>query len=117
MDILSLIGGLGIGSVITLFLKEYFDNRKTISKRAFEEKREAYVNYLDIASRSQTMSSEEGLWARTAAMSRIELCGSLKVIKQLNLLISSKPPVPREVLDELIQAMRDDLFPQAKQER
>ena len=36
MDIASLIGGLGIGSVLTLFLKEYFDNKKILSKRAFE---------------------------------------------------------------------------------
>ncbi len=46
MDLSSLIGGLGLGSVATLFLKEYFENRRAISRRAFEEKREAYVNYL-----------------------------------------------------------------------
>jgi hypothetical protein len=76
MDIASLIGGLGIGSVLTLFLKEYFDNRKILSKRAFEEKRAAYVNYLDVTARSQTMPADEALWARTAALERKNYAGT-----------------------------------------
>ena len=55
MDMASLVGGLGIGSVLTLFVKEHFDNKRILSKRAFEEKRDAYVSYLDIAARSQIM--------------------------------------------------------------
>lgn len=114
MDIASLIGGLGIGSVLTLFLKEYFDSRKTLSKRAFEEKREAYTNYLEIASRSQTMPEKEAIWARTAAIERINLCGSSEVIELLAQVSSLPKDSPRKPVDELVQAMRRDLFPQVK---
>ena len=114
MDISSLIGGLGIGSVLTLFLKEYFDNRKTLSKRAFEEKREAYVAYLDIAARSQTMPLKEALWARTAAMERIRLCGSRQVIRLLDAVASTPPDAPRNNVNAMVQAMREDLFPGSK---
>lgn len=113
MDIASLIGGLGIGSMLTLFLKEYFDSRKTLSKRAFEEKREAYTNYLDIALRSQTIPEKEAVWARTAAAERIRLCGSLEVIEWLEQ-VSSLPKGSLKPVGELVQAMRKDLFPQMK---
>jgi hypothetical protein len=111
MDISSLIGGLGIGSVITLFLKEYFNNKKILSQRAFEEKREAYIAYLNTAGRSQTMPAEEALWARTAAMERIHLCGSFKVIQLLDIVGRTPSGAPRDNIHALIQAMRDDLFP------
>lgn len=111
MDIMSLVGGLGIGSVATLLLKEYFDNKKIISKRTFEEKREAYVAYLDIATRSQTMPENEATWARTAAMERIKLCGSAEVVRLLYLVSDSPPDSPhRHKFDELIQTMRKDLW-------
>ena len=112
MDIASLVGGLGIGSVLTLILKEYFESRKILSKRAFEEKREAYTNYLEIASRSQTMPGKEAIWARTAAIERINLCGSPKVIELLTQVSRLPKDSPRKPVDELVQAMRKDLFPQ-----
>ena len=114
MDISSLIGGLGIGSVLTLFLKEYFDNRKTISKRLFEEKREAYLNYLNTVARTQTMSDVEALWARTLAMKRINLCGSDEVSSLLNVVSKLEPGAGLAPFDELIKAMRKDLFPKVK---
>lgn len=114
MDIASLVGGLGIGSVLTLFLKEYFDNRKILSKRAFEEKRDAYVKYLEIAARSQTMPAAEAIWARTAAIERIKLCGSNEVVNLLSIVSNTPPDSPRDNVNALVQAMREDLFPKAK---
>ncbi len=114
MDISSLIGGLGLGSVATLFLKEYFENRRAITKRAFEEKREAYVNYLEIAARSQTMPADEAVWARTPAIERIHLCGNSEVVRLLGIVSNTPPNSPRKPVDELVQAMRKDLFPQGR---
>lgn len=114
MDIASLVGGLGIGSVLTLFLKEYFDNKKILSKRAFDEKRDAYVSYLDIAARSQTMPKADAIWARTSAIERIKLCGSDNVVELLSIVINTPPDSPRDSVNELVQAMRKDLFPHLK---
>ena len=110
MDIASLVGGLGIGSVVTLFLKEYFDRRKTLAKRTFEEKREAYVGYLDIAMRSQTMTKKEAMWARVAAMARVRLCANPEVIQRFNVLLASPSSEYEKTFDDLIQAMRKDLW-------
>ena len=114
MDIASLVGGLGIGSVFTLFLKEYFDKKKVLSQRIFEEKKTAYANYLHIAAHSQTMSEKEALWARTAAQQRIHLCGSQEVIDLLEYIANHPDKTPRDILNRLAQAMRKDLFPQVK---
>lgn len=110
MDISNLLGGIGIGSLLTVLLKEYFDNKKTLAKRKFEEKREAYTNYLNVAALSQTMLPDEGLWARTAAIARIKLCGSEEVVKLLDIVSNTTPNSSRKPVDELIKAMRKDLF-------
>lgn len=110
MDISSLIGGLGIGSVLTLFLKEYLDRRKTLSRRIFEEKREAYTAYLDIVMKSHIMPEKEAVWAKMAAMARVRLCASPEVIQSFNLLLASAPSSYEKTFDDLIQAMRKDLW-------
>jgi hypothetical protein len=110
-NVLGVFGGLGLGSIFTLFIKEYFDSKKNIAKRMFEEKRDAYVSYLNIAARSQTMNPQEAIWARTAAIERIRLCGSPEVIRALNIVTSLPPDSPRDAVDDLVRAMRFDLFP------
>lgn len=84
MDIASLISGLGIGgiiaSTITTIVNFKLENRKISSNRAFEEKRSAYISYLDVISRSQTMPAKEAMWARTSAIERIRICGSAEVV-------------------------------------
>mgnify|MGYP000859453189 FL=1 len=113
-SVLGVFGGLGVGSVLTLLVKEYIDNKKSVARRMFEEKREAYVSYLDIAARSQTMKPQEAIWARTAAIERIRLCGSLEVIRALDIVSKTPPNSPRDAVDELVRAMRFDLFPGLK---
>ncbi|MCD7982709.1 MAG: hypothetical protein LUG19_00455 [Desulfovibrio sp.] len=110
MDIASLIGGLGIGSVLTLFLKEYFDNKKTLSKRVFEEKREAYIAYLDVLMKSQLMPEKEATWAKMAAMARVRLSVSPEAVERFNVFLASHPSSYEKTFDELIQAMRKDLW-------
>jgi esterase/lipase len=110
MDITSLISGLGIGGLVTLLLKEYFEKRKITAQREFQEKRDAYVNFLEIVSRSQTMPGPEGNWARTAAIERIKLCGSQKVVTALMNVLEAPSKSQRDV-DALFRAMREDIFP------
>lgn len=114
MDFGSLIGGLGIGSVATLFLKEYFENKRAISKRCFEERRGAYINYLNTVTKSQLIDAAEGLWARTAAIERINLCGSNNVISLLKIVSNAEPGTVPDTIAELLTAMRNDLFPESK---
>jgi hypothetical protein len=113
MDLTSLVGGLGIGSMVTLFLKEYFDKRRIVAQREFEEKKGAYVNYLDIVARSQAMPAQEGFWARTSATERIKLCGSRDVLRLLKI-AHNAPPDSKNEVDALFEAMRNDLFPNLK---
>ncbi len=103
------LGGLGIGGVITTLVKGYVDNRRMLKQRVFEEKRDAYVNYLNVAATSQTMPTKEALWARTAAIERVRLCGNLEVVRLLEIVSNSPPDAPRNAIYELLKAMRADL--------
>lgn len=109
MDILTFLGGLGVGSVLTTWVKAHLDNKQMLSKRAFEEKRDAYVSYLNVVASSQTMPQKEALWARTAAIERINLCGSPEVVRLLEIASNTPPNSPRDDVNKLIQAMREDL--------
>ena len=112
-DILNLIGTLGFGGIITILIKAYIDKRETLSKRSFETRLEAYVNYLDIAMRSQTMDDNKAGWERTAASDRVRLCGSKNVIRLMEIAANKSPDI-QKAYDELRQAMRQDLFPHEK---
>jgi hypothetical protein len=103
------LGGFGVGGVITTLVKDYVDNRRMLKQRVFEEKRDAYVNYLNVAATSQTMPGKESLWARTAAIERVRLCGNLEVVRLLEIVSKSPPNSPRNAVDELLKAMRSDL--------
>lgn len=115
MDISSLLGGLGIGSVLTILVKSYIERKKILSQRYFEERRAAYINYLEVITKSQTMNSVEAGWLRTAAIERIKLCGSEEVVTLLNIVSSTSQKSPDNIIEKLIQEMRNDLFPQEKE--
>lgn len=110
MDITSLVGGLGIGSVLSLFLKEYFDNRKTLMSRIFEAKYAAYTNYLEVRDRAQALPEQEATWAITAAQERVKLSGSPEVLKKLEAVSKLPPNSPRTAINELVLSMREDLW-------
>ncbi|MES9997244.1 hypothetical protein [Desulfovibrio aminophilus] len=105
-----LLGAFGVGSLFATILKAWSDNRRMLTQRIFEEKRDAYINYLNIVATSQTMPEKEALWARTAAIERIHLCGSPEVLRRLAIVTATPPNSPRKPVDELVQAMRADLF-------
>jgi len=109
MEISTLVGGLGIGGVLATFVRSYLDNRQMLAKRIFEEKRDAYISYLNISNASQTMPKDEALWARTAAIERIHLCGSPDVVRLLDIVSNTPPNSPRDTINQLIHAMRADL--------
>jgi len=109
MDIQTFLGGLGIGGVLVTLVKAYIDNKQMLSKRVFEAKFDAYANYVNIAASSQIMPQKEALWARTAAIERINLCGSPEVVRLLEIVSNTPPNSPRDNVNKLIQAMREDL--------
>lgn len=113
MDISSLIGGLGVGSVLTLVVKEYFENKKILSQRVFEEKRSAYVSYLDVVARTQ--NDPEGGALRKGATERVKLSANQETISRIIEFANAQDSLASsEKLDKLVQAMRDDLFPKGK---
>ena len=104
-----LLGGLGIGSLLTSFLQARWERSREREQRLFQEKRDAYINCLTIGSLSQTMPHDEALWQRTAAYERIMLCGNPEVIKHMLIVQKLPPGSSRKPLEDMIAAMRKDL--------
>ena len=54
----------------------------------------------------------EGMWARTAAIERIKLCGSNKVVALLDIVSNSDAENAQVNIYDLLKEMRNDLFPE-----
>ena len=74
------LGGLGVGSLLTFIVQYVLENIRHRKQLVFNEKKNAYLEYITAMAESQTMSEKEGSWLRTKAMARIRLFGSKEVI-------------------------------------
>lgn len=115
MEILpTLLGGIGLGSLLLALLQSWLSKRKSDEDRIFTERREAYLGLLD-SWRRQNM---EGLTQETRQdvghwITRCELVGSERLRKSLEQwhatdLGSAERNTAGQALQ---QAMRDDLIP------
>ncbi len=109
--LLPLIGGLGIGSLLTTVTHWYFLNRNEQKKRSFEEKKEAYVGLIDALYQlevefSHSNSKKYGLWEIRAV-----LVGSPEVVMCAKLMKKTEPGSAerKKTLDDLLEEMRKDL--------
>lgn len=104
------LGALGLGSLLTAGLQIFYQRKKDRENRTFEEKKQAYLEYIKAVQESQTMqNSKEAAWKRTAAMARIELFGSEEVLKALEIVSQVHNADLTMPLKKLFKAMRKDL--------
>lgn len=103
--IISLFAGLGIGSLVTTFLKEHSDRKKLIYLR----KLDAYTGYIKALAESIKSSSEE------ARQDVVYWDNRLSLIAPENICVTSKrffnepPSMFLDIRREIIQLMRSDL--------
>lgn len=108
------IGGI-VGSLLTTVVQAWLSNKQHLADRNFQEKKEAYIGYLDALYKSEIQKTYEaslnvGYW-----QNRCELVGSPIVIKFVHAMEETNPtngqahPKRPQVLYELKEAMRKDL--------
>jgi hypothetical protein len=119
MDYIQLISAAGIGgivgSLLTTIVQAWLSNKQHLDDRNFQEKKEAYVGYLDAAHNSEVQRTLEAAQKWGYWQNRCELVGSLAVIKLVHAIRETNPvngvvhPKRPQVLQELKEAMRKDL--------
>lgn len=106
----ALFGGVGVGSLLTTGLQILHQRKATRANRTFEEKKQAYLEYIKALQESQIIKDQkEAGWKRTAAMARIKLFGSEEVLKELAIISQLHNADLTAPLSNLLKAMRKDL--------
>lgn len=119
MDYIQLISAAGIGgivgSLLTTLVQAWLSNKQRIADRNFQEKKEAYIGYLQATYESEIKETDEaaknvGYWRN-----RCELVASKEILLAIEKCFLSNPvdgnvhPERPKVLKELKEAMRKDL--------
>ena len=119
MNLLQLLSAAGIGGVIgslvTTLLQAYFTHKSALANRNFNEKKEAYVGFLEALHRSEVERTAEASARAGHWQNRCELVAPMKVRKHIYRIFETNPdkgvshPERPEVITELKRAMRADL--------
>ncbi len=115
MDIISLVSAAGLGAIIATIIQSFLTDRMAVKKRKFQEKKEAYIGFLNAIHKAEIEPSEEtsrycGHWVNIC-----DLVGSKEVQKLLIAHRETNPinddvhPDRPEVMQKLKSAMRKDL--------
>ena len=120
MDIGSLISGAGIGAILATIIQSWMTNSREKKQRIFQEKKDAYVGFLQAMHASEVHPSDEasslgGYWINIC-----KIVGSKEVNDLLEKHLETNPingkmhPDRPKILQDLYAAMRKDLgFPKA----
>lgn len=106
--LLALVGGLGIGSMLTTLLKEKFDKKKFL----FQQKEQVYSGYLKALSdvvknnSSEDMRQEVVYWT-----TRMKLIAPESIVEKAQEFFADKSSQHKfgKLREELIDLMRNDL--------
>ena len=112
MDWAALIGGLGIGSLVTSVVTHFMTRRASANDRWYQEKREAYLGLLTALHDSAVRPSVERAKAYALWHTRCDLFGSEAVSKYAQAMIDTndRPRPERDsAFRNLIAAMKADL--------
>lgn len=109
------IGGV-IGSLITSIVQAWSSQRTQLAARNFQEKKEAYVGFLESLHRSDVEQTRETSMATGHWFNRCELVASKEVRDAAKRIFETNPspggdghPDRPAVIEELRRAMRRDL--------
>ena len=112
MNWAELVGGLGIGSLITSIVTNYMARRSAASDRWYQEKREAYIGLLNALHNAAVNPSNESSKAYALWQTGCDLFGSRAVSKYAQQIVDTNDG-PRKERDDafaaLVNAMRADL--------
>jgi hypothetical protein len=107
-----LIGGLGLGSVVTAITKHLISRRAATTDRPYAEKREAYLGLLNGLHQAAVHPSDENSKHYALWQTRCELFGSRDVAKYAQQIVDTND-APREqrnaAFRALLDAMKADL--------
>ncbi len=109
------IGGGIIGSLLTVVVQAWLSNKHHLADRSFQEKKEAYVGFLEAMHRSEIERSEESALHVGHWQARIELVGSESLIQGCIRITETNPtdtgvhPDRPKAIKELRHAMKKDL--------
>lgn len=111
-SILTLLGGLGIGSLLTKIIDHFLSRDSSNRARLYEEKREAYLGLLESLSKAAISPSEENSKLFALWQTRVEIFGSKSAAIAVQGIIDTNDG-PREARElhfhNLIRAVREDL--------
>ena len=112
MNWAELIGGLGIGSLVTQAVGHYMGRRASTNDRLYQEKREAYLGLLNALHDAAVRPSAERAKAYALWQTLCSLFGSPEVSKYVQMMVDTNdgPADKRQAAFlGLIEAMRADL--------
>jgi hypothetical protein len=110
--LLGLIGGLGIGTLLTSITTHFMTRHASFRDRLYQEKRAAYLGLLDALHNAATHPSDENAKAYALWQTRCALFGSTEVMSAAQEMVDTNdaPLETRNVaFHKLLRAMRVDL--------
>ena len=119
MELSSLISGIGVGAILSAAIQSWFSFKRENRQRIFQEKKDAYLGFLNAMYVAEISSSEENQLKGGYWMNVIKIVGSKKVNDLLKQHLATNPvngdihPDRPRVLSDLYKEMRVDLgFPE-----
>jgi hypothetical protein len=109
MDYSLLIGGLGIGSLLTSAVSHMLNRGAAIRDRLYAEKRETFIGLLDALREASLAPSPAASKAYGFWQARCELFASSDVAKYARDLMDTPPKDRERHYESLIDAMKKDL--------
>lgn len=112
---IEILSAFGLGAIFTAIFQAFFNlyqNKKALS---FQEKKEAYIGYLNAMHQSEVCRDEQSALNVGHWQNRIELVGSKSVVKSCHRIGETNPqsgevhPDRPQALLELKEQMRRDL--------
>ena len=115
MDFVQFLSAFGLGAVATAIIQSWLSNRSYIRQRAFAEKKESYIGFLDALHQSEIEQTKIAALNVGHWQNRIELVGSRDVIAACHRIRETNPtpdgahPDRPAALQRLKDKMRADL--------
>ena len=109
--LLGLIGGLGIGTLLTSIATHFMTRRAAANDRLYQEKRTAYLGLLDALHSAAAHPSDENSKVYALWQTRCALFGTTEVMSAAQEIVDTNDaPERRNVaFHKLLRAMRTDL--------
>jgi hypothetical protein len=112
MNWAELVGGLGIGSLVTSVATHFMARRATADDRWYQEKREAYIGLLSALHDAAVHRSDAHAKAFALWQTRCDLFGSATVSRYAQRMVDTNDgpaDARQEAFAGLVKAMKDDL--------